>query len=412
MIMNTSMKMTSEEKELLKTTAKQLKGSDRRLFMARVVDILGYGGQVYVEKELGWNRRTVRKGTKELESGVVQEDNFKARGRKRAEEHLPTLLEDITELVDGWSQADPTFRTTRLYTRITAKEVRRQLIERKGYSDEELPTEATISAKMNQLGYRLRPVKKSQPQKKIEETDAIFEQLNQIHEEARKDEQVLRMSFDAKATVLIGALSRGGVSRVEVKALDHDFQPQDKVTPFGILLPDEGRLFLYFTQSKVTSDFIVDCIQACWAEIREDYPEVTTLLLNQDNGPENHSRRTQFMMRLTEWVDEEGLVIQLAYYPPYHSKYNPIERVWGVLEQHWNGSLMESLETVLGFAQTLNWKKHYPVVHLVQKVYHSGVKLTQAAMRKLEQRFERLPGLEKWFVTIRPISPHPGSSFI
>ena len=397
-------RMSQGEKELFIAVAKQLKGSDRRLFMARIVNLLGHGGQSYAERELGWNRRTVRKGLQEVASGVVQKDNFAARGRKRAEEHLPNLLRDIEEIVDGWSQTDPTFRTTRLYTRITAKEVRRQLIAQKGYSDEELPVEATLSNKMNDLGYRLRAVKKSQPQKKIAETDAIFEQLNQIHEQAGEDETVLRLSFDAKATVLIGALSRRGISRVEVKALDHDFRPAGKVTPFGILLPDHDRLFLYFTQSKVTSDFIVDCIQACWAEIRDEFPQVTTLLLNQDNGPENHSRRTQFMQRLTQWVDDEKLTVQLAYYPPYHSKYNPVERVWGVLEQHWNGSLLESLAAVLGFARTLTWKEHTPIVRFVKKVYQTGVKLTQKGMNLLEKRLERLEGLEKWFVTIRPLS--------
>ncbi len=397
-------RMSQGEKELFIAVAKQLKGSDRRLFMARIVNLLGHGGQSYAERELGWNRRTIRKGLQEVASGVVQKDNFAARGRKRAEEHLPNLLQDIEEIVDGWSQTDPTFRTTRLYTRITAKEVRRQLITQKGYSDEELPVEATLSNKMNDLGYRLRAVKKSQPQKKIAETDAIFEQLNQIHEQAGEDETVLRLSFDAKATVLIGALSRRGVSRVEVKALDHDFRPAGKVTPFGILLPDHDRLFLYFTQSKVTSDFIVDCIQACWAEIRDEFPQVTTLLLNQDNGPENHSRRTQFMQRLTQWVDDEKLTVQLAYYPPYHSKYNPVERVWGVLEQHWNGSLLESLAAVLGFARTLTWKEQTPIVRFVKKVYQTGVKLTQKGMNLLEKRLERLEGLEKWFVTIRPLS--------
>lgn len=401
--MNKTEKLSEAEKELYISVAKVLKGSERRLFMAQVVKMIGYGGQVYAESELNWNRRTIRKGTKELESGIVNKDNFQARGRKRAEEHLPNLLTDIQEIVDGWSQTDPTFRTTRLYTRITAKEVRRQLIAQKGYSTEELPGEVTINNKMNDLGYRLRAVKKSQPKQKIPETDAIFEQLNQIHQQAREDETMLRMSFDAKATVLIGALSRGGVSRVQVNALDHDFQPESKVTPFGILLPEHDRLFLYFTSGKVTSDFIVDCIRACWTEIKDEFPQVTTLLLNQDNGPENHSRRTQFMYRLTQWVDEEGLTIQLAYYPPYHSKYNPIERVWGVLEQHWNGSLLDSLATVLGFARTLKWKQSKPVVRVVKELYQTGVKLTQKAMNLLEERWERLPGIEKWFVTIRPL---------
>jgi len=402
--MDTRKELTEAEKSLYMDVAKVLKGSERRLFMARVVKMLGRGGQVYAEAELKWNRRTIRKGQQELASGIAQEDKFKVRGRKRAEEHLPDLMTDIREIVDGWSQTDPTFRTTRLYTRITAREVREQLIVQKGYSEEEIPSERTINNKMNEMDYRLRSVKKSQPKVKKPETDAIFEQLNQVHKQAREDETILRLSFDAKAAVLIGAFSRGGVSRVEVKALDHDFQPEEKVVPFGILLPDHDRLFLYFTSSKVTSDFIVDCIQACWTDIKDEFPQVTTLLLNQDNGPENHSRRTQFMHRLTQWVDKEKLTIQLAYYPPYHSKYNPIERVWGVLEQHWNGSLLHSLQTVLGFARTLKWKQRKPIVHLVQKVYQTGVKLALKAMDLLEERFERLAGIEKWFVTIRPLS--------
>jgi hypothetical protein len=401
--MNIEKELSEEEKELYKVVSKQLKGSERRQFMARVVNMCGRGGQSYAERELGWNRRTIRKGQGEVASGQPCEDQFSKRGRKRAEEHLPKLLEDIKEIVEGWSQTDPTFRTTRLYTRITAKEVRQQLIEQKGYQDEELPQEWTINAKLKALDYRLKAVKKSQPQKKIAETDAIFEQLNEIHQQAKEDETILRLSFDAKASVLLGMFSRGGVSRVQVKALDHDFAPESKATLFGILLPDQDRLFLYLTQSKVTSDFIVDCLQACWADIRDEFPQVTTILLNQDNGPENHSRRTQFMQRLTDWVDHQKLTLQLAYFPPYHSKYNPIERVWGVLEQHWNGSLLDSLDTVLGFAKSLSWRQRKPVVRLVQKVYSTGVKLTQTAMNLLEQRFERLPNLGKWFVTIRPL---------
>ena len=92
-------------------------------------------------------------------------DGFKLRGRKRSEEHLPNLLKDITAIVDGQSQADPQFRTNRLYTRLTATEVRRQLMTQKGYSDDELPTAETIATKLNELGYFLKKVAKTQPQK-------------------------------------------------------------------------------------------------------------------------------------------------------------------------------------------------------------------------------------------------------
>lgn len=146
------MELGEEVKELLRQTAKVLKGSERRLFMARTVRILGEGGQRLAERELGWNRATLRKGERELESGIICFDAFKLRGRKRSEAHLPNLLKDITTIVDGQSQTDPQFRTNRLYTCLTAAEVRRQLMAQKGYSDEELPTAETIATKLNELG--------------------------------------------------------------------------------------------------------------------------------------------------------------------------------------------------------------------------------------------------------------------
>jgi len=147
------MELVEEVKELLIETAKSVKGSARRLFLARTVRALGEGGQRLAERELGWNRGTIRKGLHELEHGIVCIDAFSLRGRKRSEEHLPNLLNDMTAIVDGQSQADPQFRTNRLYTRLTAAEVRRQLIAQKGYRDEELPTAETIATKLNKLGY-------------------------------------------------------------------------------------------------------------------------------------------------------------------------------------------------------------------------------------------------------------------
>ncbi len=159
------MELVENVKELLMETAKSLKGSARRLFLARTVRALGEGGQRLAERELGWNRGTIRKGQHELEHGIVCIDAYTSRGRKRSEEHLPNLLSDITAIVDGQSQADPQFRTNRLYTRLTATEVHRQLIAQNGYREDELPTAETISTKSNELGYYPKKVAKSQPQK-------------------------------------------------------------------------------------------------------------------------------------------------------------------------------------------------------------------------------------------------------
>ena len=160
------MKLTDSLKSLFVETAKSLKGSARRLFMARTVRELGTGGQRRAERELGWGRMTIRKGMHELASGFPCLDAFSARGRKRVETHLPNLLADIRAIVDSQSQAAPQFRTNRLYTRLSAAEVRRQLIAQKGYTDAQLPTVQTITTKLNALGYYPKKVAKSQPQKK------------------------------------------------------------------------------------------------------------------------------------------------------------------------------------------------------------------------------------------------------
>jgi hypothetical protein len=159
------MELSPELKAAYIETAKRLKGYERRLFMARIVKSFGLGGPSLAERELGWGRKTIRKGLRELETGIRCLDASQARGRKRAEVHLPGLLDDIRALVDGQSQTDPTFQSQRLYTRLSAAEVRRQLIALKGYTDEELPSAETIRVRLNELGYRLRTVRKSQPQK-------------------------------------------------------------------------------------------------------------------------------------------------------------------------------------------------------------------------------------------------------
>ena len=205
--------LTNELKAIFRETAQKLKGSERRQFMAKVVRGLGVGGQTQAERELGWNRGTIRKGMNELTSGIPIKDRFERRGRKRIESKLPNLLEDIRAIVEPHTQADPTLKSQRLYTRISAAKVRRQ----------------------------------------------------------------------------------------------------------------------------------------------------------------------------------------------YHSKYNEVERTFGWLEQHWNGSLLDTVDTVLKFAQSLEFKGQRPVVKLVNQVYETGAKLSQKAMNELEKKFHRLPGLEKWFVEI-PVS--------
>ena len=165
---------------------------------------------------------------------------------------------------------------------------------------------------------------------------------------------------------------------------------------------------MYFSESKITSDFIVDILEDFWQSQKSRFEQIKTLVINQDNGPENHSRRTQFMKRIVEFSQKYQVNIRLAYYPPYHSKYNPIERTWAVLENHWNGSILDEVETALKFAKTMTWKGKNPVVKLVTQTDKTGVKLSKKAMAKIEEQIQRLtnskqsdfPNLGKWFIDI------------
>ena len=275
----------------------------------------------------------------------------------------------------------------RLYARISAAKVRRELVERYGYREEELPSSEWIRRRLNQMGYRLKRVQKTKPQKVIPETPAILAEVTAVKRASgRRGEDVTNL-HRCQSDREDRGLRPGGRSRALTEAYDHDFKPTATVTPFGIFAPELNGLWLYLVTTKVTADCIVDCIERWWHSVKEQFSHIERLVINADNGPENHSRRTQFMNRLTQFARREQLTVELAYYPPYHSKYNAVERAFGWLEQHWRGSLLDSVETVEQFARTLRFKGKAAVVELVTDIYESGARLSQKAMEALEEQW-------------------------
>lgn len=202
----------------------------------------------------------------------------------------------------------------------------------------------------------------------------------------------------------IGPFSRGGVARGReaVRAADHDMHALAVLAPAGILEVESGQLNVVFGTSRDTSDFVADCLELWWTNRRAVYPAVRRLLIDLDNGPQIASSRTQFMKRLVEFSDRHLLTLELAYYPPYHSKYNRVERCWGVLENHWNGALLTSIEIALEWAKTMTWRGVTPIVHLLDRIYENGVRLSPRAFRPIAARLERAPLLPKWSLVIHP----------
>jgi hypothetical protein len=308
----------------------------------------------------------------------------------------------LRRLAEAHAQQDPSFRSTIAFTRLTAAQALCQL-RQLGYEDEELPAPGTMAKILNRLGYRLRRVVKAKPLKKIPETDAIFGNIKE-KEEANRELGATRISVDCKATVKLGELSRGGMTRGDNRACDHDMDCSGKHTPCGILEENSGALQIEFGSSAKTSDFIVDSLQAWWDRFSVQEQEATPLIqIKMDNGPESSGVRTQFLKRIVQWVDQINKPIHLLYFPPYHSKYNPIERCWGILEQHWNGAKLVDSETMLAWAGSMTWKGLHPIVKLSKNLYEKGISLTKKAMKAVESRLHRNPDLPKWDILIRPL---------
>ena len=218
-------------------------------------------------------------------------------------------------------------------------------------------------------------------------------------------DHVKRLSIDCKATVSIGDVSRGGLTRGDNQACDHDLGLYEKYIPCGIVEEDSGQLHMAFGSSYKTSDFIMDALEAWWAALEEtEQVAMTRLQIKMDNGPENSGRRTQFLQHMVAFCDGIGKPIQLVYYPPYHSKYNPIERCWGILELRWNGTKLVDVETMLAWAKSMTWKGLHPIITLSRTVYQKGVSLSKRAMQAVEARLERHSELPNWDILIRPAS--------
>jgi Rhodopirellula transposase DDE domain len=214
----------------------------------------------------------------------------------------------------------------------------------------------------------------------------------------------LRVSIDSKAKVKIGNLSRGGKARTlePKRADDHDTQWNATLVPFGILNMHSDQLSIYMGQSAETSDFIVDCLTLWWQENQTDYLELEEWVIDLDGGAATRSNRTQFIKRMVELSQTIGIKIRLIYYPPYHSKYNPIERCWAALENYWNGAILDSVETALQWTSNMVWKGIAPIVSLIDGTYEKGIKVLPEVLSRYQPFWQRSATLPRWDITILP----------
>lgn len=185
------------------------------------------------------------------------------------------------------------------------------------------------------------------------------------------------------------------------QALDHDPPPKEKLVPFGVLILGTGLLTLIFGK-KECSDFWGDCMKAWWISVRSQCRGIRRLVVYLDNGPKNSGVTRKFLRRIVEFADWSGLEIHLVYYPPYHSKYNPIERCWSSLQKKWNGVLLTCWRIVKSCALRMTWKGDPPEVHRISKAYKIEKPVSNQEMKIINARLKRSSTLPKYDIVITP----------
>jgi len=194
---------------LIRSAARRLTGFQRRAFLAEVAVELCSGNARQAERRFGWGRDTVEKGLQERRTGLRCLEDFVARGKRRVEDRDPRLAADIRSVCEPHSYADPSLKSSRRYTNLSAAEVLDALLAR-GHDKADLPAERTMRDILNRMNYRLKRIRKGKPLKKVEETDAIFANVAEVRQEARADPATLEISMDTKAKVALGEYVRGG----------------------------------------------------------------------------------------------------------------------------------------------------------------------------------------------------------
>ena len=322
------------------------------------------------------------------------------RGRKLLIEKYPDLVQDIEKIIEDSLSIDPHFRSEKQYVKLTVKEIKKRLIETEKYTEDSF-SNSYLSDLINKLGYGLKKVKKVKPLKKIEKTDDIFFNVHKKKEEAMKDANTALISLDTKDKVLIGPFSRKGKNRIEIQAVDHELT-NNCLIPFGILDMKKNIPYFFNYTEKPTSLDLVDCIEEFY---QEQYlnTSVNKLAILLDNGPDNSGVRTIFLKGLIEMSKKYNIEIELIYYPPYHSKYNPVERLWARLENIWNGFLLENIDICLNFMKNLTWNNEKSVTKLKVKKYEKGLTIKKEEMIELENKhIFRNDNIKKWSVIITP----------
>jgi Rhodopirellula transposase DDE domain len=382
---------------------RSLRENDRRRYAAVEAAKLEHGGLDYLAALLGCDPKTIRRGQEDLQQladrdleDITPDERVRRQGggRKPATESRPDLRSSFHAVLEDHTAGDPMCEQV-IWTDLTPREIGEALMEKDLYVSERV-----IRQLLEDAGYRRRQIRKYLDMGSHEDRDAQFENIGRIKRDYLDSPDPI-LSIDTKKRELLGTFYRDGrvYTRQGLLAFDHDFPSyaDGVVIPYGLY--DLKRNFGYLSvgTSHDTTEFACDSIAWWWENYgRSLYPEARSLCLLCDGGGSNSADKYLFKEDLQKLADRLGREIRIAHYPPYCSKYNPIERrLFPHVTRACQGVIFDSVATVKRLLEKTRTATGLGVVvEVVEKVYQTGRKYAEGFKKDMKIVFDKY--LPKW----------------
>jgi transposase len=383
-----------------------LSEKDKRRYAAVEALKLGRGGIAYIVKVLGCSRKTVKQGIKELKRlPIDSEYNPRIRqsgaGRKSYDQVYPDIDQKFLDVLHDYTAGDP-MQEDVLWTDLTMREIASRLAEKHGIH----VSLTVIHQLLDKHNYGRRKAQKKETMKTVKDRDAQFENISKFKAEYQSSGNPI-ISFDSKKKEPLGNYYRPGhlYTTQELHTYDHDFNSfaDGVVIPHGIYDICENRGYINLGISKDTSEFACDSIRNWWYnEGQYLYPQATSILALCDGGGSNNAHHNIFKEDLQKLSDQIGIEIRIAHYPPYTSKYNPIEhRLFPHVTRACQGVVFKSVDLVKELMEKTRTSKGLRVtVNIIDKVYQTGRKVAVDFKKNMTIKFDDF--LPKWNYTAVP----------
>lgn len=310
------------------------------------------------------------------------------------------VVENFQRILKDHTAGDP-MRADVKWTNLSRRQISRRL------TDMGTPASKNIVSRLLwKHGYRRRKPQKKRTMGQHADRNAQFEKIAQLKEQYVEAGQPV-ISIDTKKKEMLGNFHRDGVTDAIEPTIvnDHDFASASngKVIPHGIYDVVKNQASVHLNSSKDTSQLACDSIELWWQEQgRFDYPDAKQLLALCDGGGSNSSSHYIFKEDLQALSNRLGIEIRIAHYPPYTSKYNPIEhRVFPHVTRACKGIPLESIEMAKYYIEKTETTTGLKVVvRIMEKVYQTGRKYAKDFKKTMTIKFDDY--LPKWNYTAIP----------